>query len=425
MKDQQVRKAILVAIGLHVPGTGFTRVLLSLFEYLSSSFEIHWLGIGYKGEILEHPHYTLHPCNLHGGDIYGAYGAVELAEKVNAQTIFLLNDLFMLKNYEKAWIPLREKNIRLVVYAPLDGDVILPVPAILPSGSLSKDCSWPDDLALYNQWALGQIKPAMQFDSAASFDSAQGNSEMTPHSVHRKTPRLHAIGHGVGRQLFSPGNVAEQKELKQELFNVPDAANSIFILNANRYNERKDIETTITAFAAAFPLFQKPAYLCLHTPNTDPQLKQKLEAAVANSGCHGNILLNPLGEEYSNDDNLVKLYRACSIGINTSLGEGWGMISFEHAACRAAQIVPDHTAPAELWKGAAILIPRAGPVQLSTNPFMMYASDTNFLSRQLIQLVNDENYLTLVSNACYNRAAEDRFDWRVIGEEWRRLLMQG
>ncbi len=397
-------KPALVGVGLFVPGTGFTRVLESLFEQLSPHAEIHWLGIGYKDARVQREHYTLYPCNPHGGDLYGAYGAVELAEQVKAKTIFLLNDLYILKNYAKAWTSLREKNTRLVVYAPLDGTITDPASI--------KDCSWPDDLVLYNQWALQSFGSAQDI-----FGSAQDIETFA-------APRLHAINHGVDRHVFyPPADAAEQKRLKQELFDIPGAADTIFILNANRYNERKDIETTIAAFAGALPHFKRPARLCLHTPHTDPQLKTTLETVIANSGCGSTILLNPLGEEYTNDSSLVKLFQACSIGINTSLGEGWGMISFEHAACGAAQVVPDHTAPAELWKNAAILIPKARPVQLPTNPFGMYASDTAFLSKELVKLVNDENYLADVSNACYNRAAEDRFDWKVIGEQWRKLIM--
>jgi D-inositol-3-phosphate glycosyltransferase len=228
-----------------------------------------------------------------------------------------LNDLYMLKNYAKAWTPLREKNIKLVVYAPLDGVI---GPAKDHDPAYIKDWFWPDDLVLYNQWAMQEVGTAIE-------------KFRTQHSKEALSiPRLHAIPHGVDRKVFYPPAdsaapclpAGRQKKLKQELFDIPGAAETIFILNANRYNERKDIETTIAAFAKALPHFQRPACLVLHTPNTDPRLKVNLEKAIAESGCGSSILLNPLGEDYSNDETLRKLYQACSIGINTSLGEGWG-----------------------------------------------------------------------------------------------------
>jgi hypothetical protein len=52
----------------------------------------------------------------------------------------------------------------------------------------------------------------------------------------------------------------------------------------------------------------------------------------------------------------------------------------------------------------------------------MYVSDATFIGKELVRLVNDENYLEQVSNACYQRAVEERFDWGVIGEGWRGLM---
>ena len=56
------------------------------------------------------------------------------------------------------------------------------------------------------------------------------------------------------------------------------------------------------------------------------------------------------------DEQLNVLYNACDVGITTTTGEGWGMVSFEHAATKSAQIIPRHTSLAELWNGAAEFI---------------------------------------------------------------------
>ena len=41
------------------------------------------------------------------------------------------------------------------------------------------------------------------------------------------------------------------------------------------------------------------------------------------------------------------------------MGEGWGLVSFEHGGAGAAQIVPEHSACEELWHGRAEMIPPA------------------------------------------------------------------
>ena len=43
------------------------------------------------------------------------------------------------------------------------------------------------------------------------------------------------------------------------------------------------------------------------------------------------------------------------IGINTANGEGWGLVPFEHAACKKPQVLPNHTSFAEVWKNKALL----------------------------------------------------------------------
>ena len=57
------------------------------------------------------------------------------------------------------------------------------------------------------------------------------------------------------------------------------------------------------------------------------------------------------------DAALNRIYNACEVGLNTSAGEGWGLVAFEHGATRAAQVVPRHSACEELWEGAASLLP--------------------------------------------------------------------
>ena len=42
----------LIAIGFNVAGTGLTRVMESVMRRLADRHEIHFLGIGYSGEIV-------------------------------------------------------------------------------------------------------------------------------------------------------------------------------------------------------------------------------------------------------------------------------------------------------------------------------------------------------------------------------------
>ncbi|MBS1513128.1 MAG: glycosyltransferase [Bacteroidetes bacterium] len=403
-----VTKPILLALGIHVPGYSFTRVLDSLFAELSAYYTIHWSGIGYKGPVQECEHYTLHPSNVKGGDIYGAYGIVELAGQLQPQTILLLNDFYLLRNYSKAWLPLKQQGIKLVAYVPLDG--------LITDVQIIPDCFFLDELVLYHEDAVKDVETAVH-----RWKQQQVN-------VNNAMPKLHHCYHGVDTVTFTPPSSAvERSMLKQKIFTaVDDAASALFMLNGNRFNERKDIASTIEGFAKLKQHSTKPVYLCLHTPNLDAAFnnikRPELMALIANSGCAEYIIVNPFGEQYVTDEALVQLYQACEVGINTSFGEGWGMISFEHAACGAAQVVPGHTAPAAVWKNAGIIIPATKPVQLHTNPFLMHGVDTEILAEQLLYLVNDTEYLHNIAGNCYQHVLEKEFQWKTIASQWQAIL---
>jgi D-inositol-3-phosphate glycosyltransferase len=399
MDHSSPQKPTVLAVGLFVPGTGFTRVFESLFAHLHQWFNIHWLGIGYKGAVKSGPYYTLHPNNLKGGDIYGAYGAARLARELDARSVLLLSDLYLLKNYAATLTPLREEGRRLLVYAPLDGYIQDP--------ELARSYFFADDLVLYTRWSRGELERAAE-------------ALRLEHST-----RLHTAYHGVDQEFFRPAEGGEQQKLKESLFRVPGAAEAVFVLNANRLNERKDIFCTLDAFALALPRFTRPAYLCLHLPSTPETLLDNLRSRIATMGLGDKVLLNPIGNGYSSDIDLRSLYQACDIGINTCLGEGWGLVSFEHACCGGAQLVPAHTAPAEVWKDAGILLPLSGPVQLQTNPFLMYSVSPHAAAGALCPLVNNDALLREKSVSCRVHALQEIFNWKEIAGEWRRSWGRG
>jgi hypothetical protein len=87
--------------------------------------------------------------------------------------------------------------------------------------------------------------------------------------------------------------------------------------------------------------------------------EDRITSLVRPPGLEDRVDLNPLVGGIVSDRELNLLYNACDVGINTSMGEGWGLVSFEHGAAGAAQVFPDHTACTELWSGRAELIPPA------------------------------------------------------------------
>ena len=88
----------------------------------------------------------------------------------------------------------------------------------------------------------------------------------------------------------------------------------------------------------------------------DPEQRDPILALAASHGIADRLRVTELGAAPLSDAELNLVYNACEVGVNSAMGEGWGMVSFEHAATGAAQIVPDSSACAELWEGAAELV---------------------------------------------------------------------
>jgi len=106
------------------------------------------------------------------------------------------------------------------------------------------------------------------------------------------------------------------------------------------------------------------------------------------------------------------------VGVNTCKGEGWGLVNFEHAACRVAQVVPDHTSCKEIFEGYGRLI-RCDHIDVDTNfgREMPCPSDTH-LAEILTELYEDRDKLDAVAELCYIRATDEQFNWDTVAAQF-------
>jgi glycosyltransferase involved in cell wall biosynthesis len=135
--------------------------------------------------------------------------------------------------------------------------------------------------------------------------------------------------------------------------------------------------------------------------------------ALAESlGISGRLLVTTDGPDRPqvSDSELNLIYNACDVGLNTARAEGFGLVSFEHAATGAAQIVPSVGACAELWEGVASLLP------LEPTPEHVAAA--------LSALYDDRALLAERSRRAYEHATADRFSWSTIAGQWESLLLE-
>ena len=114
------------------------------------------------------------------------------------------------------------------------------------------------------------------------------------------------------------------------------------------------------------------------------------------------------------DELLNKIYNAADVGINTADGEGWGLVSFEHASCKKPQIVPRHTACMDIWENSAMLIDVAAEVIDKDLSVTRGLIDANHAGCLLEELYKNEEAREKVGKACYEVTQRPEYRWESV-----------
>jgi D-inositol-3-phosphate glycosyltransferase len=378
-------------------------VLESLFARLQDRFRIAWAGIGYQGPPSERDGYRLYPANPRGGDPYGAYTAAALAAELRAPLALLLNDLWLLGNYPPAFQS-RAPGVRTVAYLPLDGEIV--------------EDRWVAPLAAFNhlvaytEFGRSQAQSALDRLAAAGTPVSCGVVRTIPHGVDASM----FSATGLDGLLTTGGRTAAKRRSFGDTGRQPWV-----VLNANRPNPRKRLDLTVEGFARFAADKPNHVRLCLHaSAGSDPDRVALLDLA-ARHGVADRVWVTGGGAPLE-DARLATLYRACEVGINTSMGEGWGLVSLEHAAAGAAQVVPDHSACSEIWSGAAELLPTTPAPPQPWTPLAMREPSAAGVAGALERLYADPAHLYALSRAAHARATDPRLSWDAVADQWRALL---
>ena len=404
MSENTALPRILVAGDAAVP-TGFARVIEGILKPLVTRYEIHHLGTNYHGD----PHgnsWKIYPAEL-GGDRWGARRIVALVEKIRPQLILIVNDIWVQSAYLQE---LRQAKTLppIILYCPVDGGPIDPE-SIAPLAGVTR-------FVVYTDFGKQQVENAVQ-----------KQRERDPSF---NFPRVETIPHGVDTETFYPlqgngehmsGRLAARKLL------FPDATDldqRFIVLNANRNQPRKRIDTTIRGFA----LFarNKPAHVRLFLHMGVEDVGWNVVILARRYGIEDRILMSSLAKTIQgvSTAQLNRVYNACDVGINTSSAEGWGLPSFEHAATRAAQIVPRHSACAELWEDAAVMLEPAFKVineGVLTDGWLV---TPEAVAEALEKFYGDREFMAEMSEKAFRKATRPEYQWGNISERWNALFQQ-
>jgi glycosyltransferase involved in cell wall biosynthesis len=226
-------------------------------------------------------------------------------------------------------------------------------------------------------------------------------------------------------QLLEAGFASAGRiESKKQVFgDLEEPADSFIVLNASRPGKRKRVDLTIEGFAR-FAADKSPnVCLCLHHAMMLDYEEAEIKALIGKLGLEKRVYLNPLGARVVSDQELNLLYNACDVGINTSMGEGWGLVNFEHGAAGAAQIVPDHSACSELWRGRAEMIPPARSFIPEISVLEMGEVSPEGVATALDNLYRDPNRTQELARAAFTAAQNPKFSWDIIARQFEDLFV--
>lgn len=385
----------LLLFGWYREGTGFTRVLQALLPFLAQRHRVTWMGLGYHGEPRRlAANVELRPTNLHGGDLVGAYQARLDWPSLCVDRVLALNDPWWLEHYPRE-LDRVLGEVPMHGYLPLDGDI--------PDPELLRGLAGFRSLFTYTEHAADQLRTALV-------------------ACDLPIPVVVA-GHGVDLSAFAPLHadieVAARMRLAQQVFGLSEP--SWVVLNASRPDPRKRIDLSIEGFARFVDGGRRNVHLCLHQALSFPQFVEPLRRQADELGIADRILWWPPNGEVLDDAALNRIYNACAVGLNTSLGEGFGLVSFEHAATGAPQLLPDHPALRELWGDAALRLAPVRPLRTEHSPLLLGAVEPQTVADGLCRLHEDANEYRRLAVAGLARCAGEDLRWQTSA----RRLSQG
>ncbi len=391
----------LLGVGFATEGFGFGRVFRSLYAQLGGRWEIEHLEFSRRrDEVSENcwrVHHTKRPAAF-----FGHLEFAELVERRRPDLIFFSVDVWQVPAYLRALEGAPGVH-RTVAYCPVDGKI--------SGGPELKDLSRLDRLVVPTSFGRNMVRT--ELDRLGVVDPVQ----------------VDVIPHGIDSHRFFPyddqnGRTGKERA-RGELFpDRPDLVNDFIVLNANRNQSRKRLDLTLDGFARFSADKPPDVKLYLHSGIIDEGLN--LSARARKLGISERCLPSVMTEHHPvvSDEKLNRIYNACDVGVNTSLGEGWGLIAFEHGATRAPQVVPRHSACEELWKEAGVLLPTTPLESADGNWFQGSATSAESLAEALERLYANRAFRDEKGDAAFRNSRREELSWHSVALRFEDLFLE-
>ena len=396
----------ILIIGEAVAPTGFARVIRSIFEPLHTEYELHQLATRYDGGAHDWP-WTLYAANA-GKSVYGYDQVASLVARIQPSLVFVLYDIVFQVQY---LAPLKKLAPcpKIVMYSPVEAGPIAP--------EMVQQLHGITRYVMYTEYGRSEIEKSLQ-----------SIREQNPAF---QFPALEVIPHGVDCDRFFPldhnlddASMTTRRRTARQALGFVDAGllDAFIVLNANRNMPRKRIDITMQGFA----LFarDKPAAVKLYLHMATEDSGWNVLILAKRYGIYERLIMTQADNSRPafTDERMNLLYNACDVGITTTTGEGWGMVSFEHAATRTAQIVPRHTSLEELWAGAAEFVEPTTTLTYPGNLTVGHIVSPENVAAALQRVYEDASYREALAEKGYRNATRPEFNWSSITARWRQCF---
>ena len=366
--------------------TGFGRVAEYLIPALAKEHEVHALAVNWHGDPSEmQQHCKMWPAMAHGQDPFGSHRISSIIQTIKPDLVWVTNDIWIAINLWQQAKPLKEKmDFKWFVYTPIDSYGLFP--------ELKAQMEEWDGLATYTQFANKELL-RMGYDKP-----------------------IDIIGHGTDFEKFFP---LDKQQCRKEL-GVPEDVFIVF--NGNRNQPRKRIDLTLKAFIK-FAKGKDDARLWLNMGSKDLgwEVIPLFKRIARDEGFDATSKLILTSPHFSVDncltiEQLNKVYNAADIGINTCIGEGWGLVNSEHGSVGVAQVVPDHTSLAEIFDEVPRIQCNASETDRNYG-LERLLPDPESAAEILSYYYENRDALKKDGQWCYKRLREESFTWPYIQQQ--------
>ena len=313
--------------GEYLNPTGFAQVTKSLVGHLKNDLDITVLD--WQKKLADNIDNPMEPVSFDGIKLLGCLREKDAEAALQMQfmnihkydCVFIINDVWNI-DFTLQILKFREYKGQVICYFPVDATHHQP--------------DW------YANFDI--VTKAVTYTEFARKVVLQAAPELEP--------KLSIIPHGADLNMFYEVTDQSKSEIREKLFGSNAYNDKFIFLNANRNQPRKRLDITMEAFSYAAKEVND-MMLYMHCGNTDNSMH--IQRLAKRFGIEEKLIMtgdiNYHGMMKASASDLNRIYNACDVGVNSGMGEGWGLFNTEMGAIGKLQIVPASSASLELFKG--------------------------------------------------------------------------